>query len=77
MSKAIAVVALIAVAIAAAGPAQAMRTHARSMSYAHFPTCAAGLVKAICVCRATNGSRRIGLCPSRHYCHPYDGACTQ
>ena len=77
MSKRIAVVALLALSLAAGGSAQAMTHRSHSMSFAHFPTCAAGQVKAICVCRATNGSRKHGLCPSGHYCHPYDGACTQ
>jgi hypothetical protein len=75
MSKTLAVV-VFALSIAA-GSAEAMTTHSHSLSYKHFPTCAAGLVKAMCVCRATNGPRRQGLCPSGHYCHPYDGACTQ
>lgn len=75
MSKtfALAVVALFVVA----GSAEAMTPRSHSLSYAHFPTCAAGLVKANCVCRATNAPRKFGLCPAGHYCHPYDGSCTQ
>jgi hypothetical protein len=70
--------ALLIVALSvAAGSAEAMTNRSHSLSYKHFPTCAAGLVKANCVCRATNGSRKFGLCTSGHYCHPYDGSCTQ
>lgn len=68
--------ALLAIALSA-GSVQAMTHHSRSLSYAHFPTCSDGLVKATCVCRATDGSRRFGLCRSGRYCHTYNGACTQ
>ena len=74
MSKTFALV-IIALSVAA-GSAEAMTTRSHSMSYKHFPTCAAGLVKANCVCRATNGPRRQQLCPTGRYCHPWDGACT-
>jgi hypothetical protein len=76
MSKTFAVVA-VALCIAAAGSAEAMTTRSHSLSYKHFPTCAAGLVKATCVCRAANGPRRQVLCPAGRYCHTWDGACTQ
>ncbi len=75
MSKIFAAVA-IALSVAAAGSAEAMTNRGRSLSYAHFPTCAEGLVKALCVCRSEKTPRRHGLCAVGHYCHPYDGACT-
>jgi hypothetical protein len=60
-----------------AGAAHALTPRSHSLSFAHFPTCSDGLVKATCVCRATDGSRRFGLCRSGRYCHTYNGACTQ
>ncbi len=60
-----------------AGAAHALTPRSRSLSFAHFPTCSDGLVKATCVCRATDGSRRFGLCRSGRYCHTFNGACTQ
>lgn len=69
--------ALVLIAIfMAAGSAEA-RSRSTSLSRALSPTCAAGLVKELCVCRAQNAPRRQVLCRSGHYCHPYDGACTQ
>lgn len=70
--------ALLAI-ILSAGSVQAMSPASRShsLSFAHFPTCPDGLVKATCVCRATNGSRHFGLCRSGRYCHTFTGACTQ
>jgi hypothetical protein len=47
-----------------------------SMSHAHFPTCAQGLVSKNCVCRAQH-SKAFQLCTKGRYCHTYDGACTQ
>jgi hypothetical protein len=62
--------------ILSAGSAHAItRQFSHSFSFAHFPTCSEGLVKAICVCRATNKSRRFELCRSGRYCHTFDGAC--
>jgi len=75
MSKIVAVVAVV-LSIAAAGSAEAMTNRGHSLSFAHFPTCAAGQVKALCVCRSEKAPRRQGLCAVGHYCHPYDGACT-
>jgi hypothetical protein len=68
--------ALLAITLSA-GSVHAMTPPRHSLSFAHFPTCSGGLVKAICVCRATDGSRRFGLCRSGRYCHTFDGACTQ
>src|SRR5215831_15037050 len=52
--------ALLAI-ILSAGSVHAMaRARSHSLSFAHFPTCTEGLVKAICVCRAADGSRRFG-----------------
>jgi hypothetical protein len=69
--------ALLAIALSA-GSVHAMTPHrSHSLSFAHFPTCSEGLVKAICVCRAADGSRRFGLCRSGRYCHTFNGACTQ
>jgi hypothetical protein len=69
--------ALLAIALSA-GSAHAIARHwSHSLSYAHFPTCSGGLVKAICVCRAADESRRFELCRSGLYCHTYNGACTQ
>jgi hypothetical protein len=45
------------------GSAEAMTTRSHSLSYKHFSTCSSGLVKAMCVCRATNGPRRQGALP--------------
>ena len=68
--------ALLAIALSA-GPVHALTGRSHSLSFAHFPTCSEGLVKAICVCRATDGSRRFGLCRSGRHCHTLDGACTR
>jgi hypothetical protein len=68
--------ALLAITLSA-GSAQALTTRSHSLSFAHFPTCPDGLVKAKCVCRAADGSRRFGLCPSGRYCHTFAGTCTQ
>ena len=52
---------LLAIALSA-GSVHAMTPHrSHSLSFAHFPTCSGGLVKAICVCRAEDGSRRLGF----------------
>jgi hypothetical protein len=69
---------LLAIALTA-GSVYAMtpRLRSHSLSFAHFPTCSGGLVKATCVCRAADGSRRFGLCRSGRYCHTFNGACTQ
>jgi hypothetical protein len=69
--------AVLTAIVLAAGPVHAMTHRSHSLSFAHFPTCSDGLVKATCVCRATNGSRKFGLCRSGRYCHTSDGACTQ
>ena len=58
------------------GSAHSMTLQSTSLSHAHFPTCAQGLVKTICVCRAENNLRRHALCRSGRYCHVFDGACT-
>jgi hypothetical protein len=69
--------ALLAIALSA-GSVHAMTPHrSHSLSFAHFPTCSGGLVKAICVCRAEDRSRRFGLCRSGRYCHTSNGACTK
>jgi hypothetical protein len=59
------------------GSAHAVTHRSHSLSFAHFPTCSDGLVKAMCVCRAGDGSRRFGLCRSGRYCHTFSGACTE
>lgn len=48
-----------------------------SLTHAHFPTCAQGLVKANCVCRAEGRAHVHQLCTTGRYCHTYDGSCTQ
>jgi len=68
--------ALLAIILSAAS-VHAMTRRSHSLSFAHFPTCSDGLVKTICVCRATDGSRRFGLCRSGRYCRTFDGACTK
>lgn len=68
--------ALLAIALSA-GSVHAMTPRSHSLSFAHFPTCPHGLVKATCVCRAADGSRRFGLCRSGRYCNTFDGACAQ
>jgi hypothetical protein len=69
--------ALLAITVSA-GSAHAMARHrSHSLSFAHFPTCSHGLVKAMCVCRAADQSRRFQLCRSGLYCHTFNGACTQ
>ena len=69
--------ALLAIALSA-GSVHAMTPHrSHSLSFAHFPTCSEGLVKAICVCRAADELRRFGLCRWGRYCHTFNGACTQ
>ena len=70
------VAALVAITLSA-GSVHAMTHRSHSLSFAHFPTCSEGLVKATCVCRAADGSRRFGLCRSGRYCHTFNGACTQ
>ena len=69
--------ALLAIALSAGSVHAKTRFWSHSLSFAHFPTCSEGLVKAMCVCRAANESRRFKLCPSGRYCHTFDGACTQ
>jgi hypothetical protein len=69
------VIALVATTMSI-GFAQARISAMSSMSHAHFPTCAQGLVSKNCVCRATS-SRAHQLCTKGRYCHTYDGACTQ
>jgi hypothetical protein len=59
------------------GAAQARMSGMSSRTHAHFPTCADGLVKANCVCRAEGRANVHQLCPSGRYCHTYDGACRQ
>ena len=65
---------LLAITLSTGSVHAITRHFSHSLSFAHFPTCSEGLVKAICVCRATNKSRRFELCRSGRYCHP-DGAC--
>jgi hypothetical protein len=69
--------ALLAVTLSAGSVHAMARPRSHSLSFAHFPTCSGGLVKATCVCRAGDGSRRFGLCRSGRYCHTFNGACTQ
>ena len=59
------------------GSAHARMLGSSSLTHAHFPTCSEGLVKAICVCRAADGSARQQLCRSGLYCHPFEGVCRQ
>lgn len=68
--------ALLAMTLSVGAAHAITRAHSHSLSFAHFPTCSEGLVKAICVCRATNGSRKFGLCRSGRNCNTSDGACT-
>jgi hypothetical protein len=55
--------------------------HARmgssSLTHAHFDTCSEGMVKAMCVCRAGDGSGHHQLCRGGRYCHTFDGVCRQ
>jgi hypothetical protein len=69
--------ALLAITLSAVSAHAITPARSHSLSFAHFPTCSEGLVKAICVCRATDGSRRFGLCRSGRYCHTFNGACTK
>ena len=69
------VIALVATTMSI-GLAQARISAMSSMSHAHFPTCAQGLVSKNCVCRAEH-TKAFRLCPPGHYCHTYDGSCTQ
>jgi hypothetical protein len=69
-------VALLAITLSA-GSVHALTPRSHSLSFAHFPTCSEGLVKAICVCRAADASRRFGLCRSGRYCNTFSGACTK
>jgi len=59
------------------GIAHARILGSSSLTHAHFPTCSEGLVKAICVCRAADGSSRQQLCRSGLYYHGFDGVCRQ
>ena len=62
---------------ASASLAQARMSPMSSLSHAHFPTCAQGLVKANCVCRAEGRANVHQLCTTGRYCHTFDGSCTQ
>jgi hypothetical protein len=79
MLKRFAVVLLVSISLASisAGSAQARISGMSSLSQTHFPTCPAGLVKAICVCRAADGSERHQLCQSDRYCRTVDGVCRE
>jgi len=68
--------ALLAITLFAGSAHAITPARSHSLSFAHFPTCSEGLVKAICVCRAEDGSRRFGLCRSGRYCRTFDGVCT-
>jgi hypothetical protein len=68
--------ALLAITLSAGSAHAIAQARSHSLSFAHFPTCSEGLVKAKCVCRASDGSRRFGLCRSGRYCHT-SGACTR
>ncbi|HUC50947.1 MAG TPA: hypothetical protein VMA30_16330 [Xanthobacteraceae bacterium] len=70
------VIALVATTMSI-GMAQARISGMSSLTHAHFPTCAQGLVKANCVCRAAGRTRVHQLCTTGRYCHTFDGACTQ
>jgi hypothetical protein len=59
------------------GAAEARISALSSRTHAHFPTCADGLVKANCVCRAEGRANVHQLCPAGRYCHTYDGSCRQ
>jgi hypothetical protein len=67
------VIVLVATTMSA-GLAQARLS---SFTHAHFPTCAQGLVKANCVCRAEGHANVHRLCTTGRYCHTFDGSCTQ
>lgn len=56
------------------GAAYAWRASS-SLTHAHFPTCAEGLVKTMCVCRAEHARGRQQLCRTGRYCHILDGVC--
>jgi hypothetical protein len=74
------VIALVATTIfvgMSVGLAEARLSAMSSLSHAHFPTCAQGLVKANCVCRAAGRANVHQLCTTGRYCHTFDGACTQ
>jgi hypothetical protein len=69
-------VVVLAISISA-GSANARIGRSNSRTFAHFPTCSEGTVKATCVCRARDASRRQQLCRSGRYCHIFDGVCRQ
>jgi hypothetical protein len=70
------VIALVATTMSV-GLAEARMPATSSLTHAHFPTCAQGLVKANCVCRAEGRARVHQLCTTGRYCHTFDGSCTQ
>jgi hypothetical protein len=66
---------VVVLAISMSAGSTHARTWSHSLSYAHFPTCSEGRVKAMCVCRARDASRRQQLCRSGRYCHTFNGVC--
>ena len=68
---------LLAITLSTGSVHAITRHFSHSLSFAHFPTCSEGLVKAKCVCRAAHRSRLFGLCRPGLYCHTFDGVCRQ
>ena len=73
LSKFAAILLVISMSVASAYA----RVGSSSLTYAHFPTCAEGLVKAMCVCRAVHARGRHQLCRSGRYRHTSDGVCRE
>jgi hypothetical protein len=69
--------AVVLLACTSAGSVDARSAGGVSLAHALFPTCPEGLVKAICVCRAADGSERHQLCQSDRYCRTVDGVCRE
>jgi hypothetical protein len=69
--------AAVLLAISMSTQAAYARTGSSSLSHAHFDTCPEGMVKTICVCRASGASGHHQLCRSGRYCHTFDGVCRQ
>jgi hypothetical protein len=71
------IIIVLVATVMSVGFAQARMSGMSSRTHAHFPTCAQGLVKANCVCRAEGRAHVHQLCTTGRYCHTFNGACTQ
>jgi hypothetical protein len=69
--------AVVLLACMSAGSVDARISGGSSLAHGYFPTCPAGRVKAIWVCRAADGSERHQLCQSDRYCRTFDGVCRE